>query len=116
MQIKSPTLYAIVSHDGLPYMSENCVAQHPDMLQDELQALNEDLVNDGVNPDLHYRIVPLYTEAQRPGEEKIAALFNALDQIEADAYEVDRGGNLTPAEVKALVMSKLVPAIHEIIK
>ncbi len=116
MSIKTPTLYAIVDHQGVPYMSEHCVAPHPDMLADELAALNDELISDGVNPDLHYRVKPLYAESDHPDQAKIDNLYRALDAIEANAIEVNRGGNLSPSEVHALVLSAVMPAINEFLQ
>lgn len=54
--ISSPALYCIVDPDGLPYMSEICVATDPGVLEDEVAAMNDEL-EDG---EPKYTVQPLF--------------------------------------------------------
>ncbi len=52
-----PFFYAIVTPDGEPYMSENCVCQDRAPLEDEVEELN---IEEGLTKETGYRIVALY--------------------------------------------------------
>lgn len=54
--IANPALYCIVDPDGVPYMSELCVATEPSVLEDEVAAMNDDL-EDG---ESKYTVQPLF--------------------------------------------------------
>lgn len=58
--IANPALYCIVDPDGLPYMSELCVATEPGVLEDEVAAMNDEL-EDG---EARYSVQPLFFSSE----------------------------------------------------
>jgi len=61
-RIVKPWLWAIANPDGTPYMSEDCVCQDREPLDDQVQELN---ANAGLNLKNGYRVIALYRRADR---------------------------------------------------
>ena len=53
-----PFLYAIAEPDGSPYMSEDCVCQDREPLDEQVDCLNDELASNGA--DGRYKVVALY--------------------------------------------------------
>lgn len=103
--IANPALYCIVDPDGLPYMSELCVATEPGVLEDEVAAMNDEL-EDG---EARYSVQPLFfssepvvlpeTDDGDPGEMHSPIVRNAFSN----------GFNFAIEEVKRLNAIRAAP-------
>lgn len=103
--IANPALYCIVDPDGLPYMSEICVATEPGVLEDEVVAMNDDL-EDG---EPKYTVQPLFfaPPAPKPRLPDAASMADFYENVpEGNRSEPDEAGiamwNACIEEVKRL--------------